>query len=202
MPNRFLSDTVVEYSRPLQGQADEVTTCTRTACLSFVIVAQYGGLEEPGTDICAQKIAGDTLSVHTLASRHNRTAAGSDLTGRPVHNRPEGIALVESCQTALTIRGRYTAQEMGSDISIDGLDKALASSVAHALCHAEFEVRILNLPSRAKHADNLCNRGLRGRGIELDLSHDLRERLMADPGLMGQFAAAVRSGLQSVLADC
>jgi phage replication-related protein YjqB (UPF0714/DUF867 family) len=197
---RFLPEKAVSENSLLRVSAD-VTTHTQTAGLSFVIVALYGGVDEIGTDICAEHIAGDTLSLHTLSARFTGPVNGTEVIYRPLRHHPEGVALVESCDTAIAIRGRQTAAEMEADIVIDGLDTNLITTVAHALHYAGFTARISILSTRAKHPDNICNRGRRGCGIELDISHDLRQRLLADVTVLDRLAGAIRCGLQSVLND-
>lgn len=177
---------------------------TRTAGLKAAIFAQYGGLAEPGTDICATRIAGDDLSSHTVVSCRAIWAADDGearMAPRPLHNHPDGIALAEMCQTVISIRGRHACHDALGEVCVDGLDADLIKSIEDALAAGHFVVHDGPEYSRAKHPDNICNRGLRARGVELDISHELMSRLLNDTESLKRFTAAVRSGLAPVLTD-
>jgi phage replication-related protein YjqB (UPF0714/DUF867 family) len=178
---------------------------TRTNSLRAAIFAQYGGLSEPGTDICAAHIAGDTLSLHTVVSCRAVWEAENGenrLVPRHLHNHPDGIALAEICQTVVSIRGRHACHDPSGVVYVDGLDIALIVSLAETLAAARFVVDEGLLQSRAKHPDNICNRGIRRRGVELDISHELMSRLLNDADTMARFASAVRAGIRPILSEC
>lgn len=178
---------------------------TRTNSLRAAVFAQYGGLAEPGTDICAAQIAGETLSLHTVVSCRAVWEAENGenrLVPRHLHNHPDGIALAEICQTVISIRGRHACHDPLGEVCVDGLDIALIVSLAETLAAAGFVVNDGPPQSRAKHPDNICNRGVRMRGVELDISHELMSRLLNETDTMARFASAVRAGVRPILAEC
>ena len=189
----------VAFSSPAQ-----FAVSTRTASLNVAIFAQYGGLAEPGTDICALSIAGDDLSVHTVVSCRAVWEAENGenrLVPRPLHNHPDGIALAEKCQSVISIRGRHACHDALGEVCVDGLDTELIAALGRTLTGFGFVVHDEPLQSRAKHPDNICNRGQRMRGVELDISHELMSHLLNEAGTMARFVAAVRSGIARVLPE-
>lgn len=178
---------------------------TRTASLRLAIFAQHGGMVEPGTDICAAHIAGNDLSLHTVVSCRavwEVEKEGGRLVPGPVHAHPDSFALARECQTIISIRGRNACHNRNGEVRVDGLDAALVASLMDCLAAAGFVVQDAPPHSPAKQPGDICNRGQRMRGVELDISHELMSRLLNDTGMMTRFAAAVRNGFESVLPEC
>ncbi len=178
---------------------------TRTASLRLAIFAQHGGMVEPGTDICAAHIAGNDLSLHTVVSCRavwEVEKEGRRLIPSPVHHHPDSLTLARKCQTIISIRGRHACHNRTGAVCIDGLDSALMASLKDALAAAGFVVQDAPPQSPAQQPHDICNRGQRLRGVELDISHELMSRLLNDAGLMAHFAAAVRHGFATALPEC
>ncbi len=178
---------------------------TRTASPRLAIFAQHGGMVEPGTDICAAHIAGNDLSLHTMVSSRavwEVEKEGGRLVPAPVHHHPDSFTLARKCQTIITIRGRHACHNRTGEVRVDGLDAALVASLMESLAAAGFVVHDTPPHSPAKQPGDICNRGQRMRGVELDVSHELMSRLLNDAGMMARFAAAVREGYESVLPEC
>ena len=178
---------------------------TRTASLDLAIFAQYGGMVEPGTDICAAHIAGNDLSLHTVVSCRavwEVEEGGSRLVPRPLHHHPDSVALARKCQTIISIRGRYACHRRTGEVRIGGLDAALTASISGCLMASDFVVCDGPRQGHATQADNICNRGVRMRGVELDISHELMSHLLNDTDRMTGFVDAVRNGFHTVLPEC
>jgi phage replication-related protein YjqB (UPF0714/DUF867 family) len=190
----------VSFGNPSQFWVD-----TRAARLDLAIFAQYGGMIEPGTDICAAQIAGNDLSIHTVVSCRavwEVEKAGGRLVPQPLINRPDGLVLAAKCQTVVSIRGRHACHNRRGEVCVDGLDVALVAALAESLASHDFVVHDAPQQSQAKSLDNICNRGLRLRGAELDISHELMSHLLNDADAMARFTFAVRTGFQWVLSEC
>lgn len=190
----------VSFGNPAQFWVE-----TRTASLRLAIFAQHGGMIEPGTDICAAHIARNDLSLHTMVSSRAVWAVekeGGRLVPSPVHHHPDSFALARKCQTIVSIRGRHACHNRTGAVRVDGLDGALVASLMDALAAAGFVVQDAPSHSPAKQPGDICNRGQRMRGVELDISHELMSHLLNDTNRMARFAAAVRHGFESVLPEC
>jgi phage replication-related protein YjqB (UPF0714/DUF867 family) len=199
----FVSGTTTEgvsFGNPAHFWVD-----TRTASLNLAIFAPYGGMVEPGTDICAAQIAGNDLSLHTVVSCRavwEVEEGGSRLVPRPLRHHPDSVALAQKCQTIVSIRGRYACHNRTGEIRVGGLDAALAASISESLMSKDFIVRDGPRQGLAAQADNICNRGVRMRGVELDISHELMSHLLNDASRMASLVHAVRTGFQTVLPEC
>lgn len=190
----------VSYGNPAQFWVE-----TRTASLCLAVFAQHGGMVEPGTDICAAHIAGSDLSLHTVVSCRavwEIEKEGGRLVPSPVHQHPDSIILARKCQTIVSLRGRRACHNRSGEVCVDGLDGARVASLMESLAAAGFVVHDVPPQSPAKQPDDICNRGERMRGVELDISHELMSRLLNDTNMMARFAAAVRHGFESVLPEC
>lgn len=190
----------VSYGNPARFWAE-----TRTASLRLAIFAQHGGMVEPGTDICAAHIARNDLSLHTVVSCRavwEVEKEGRRLIPSPVDYHPDSLTLARKCQTIVSIRGRHACHNRTGAVCVDGLDSALAASLKDSVAAAGFVVQDAPPQSPAQQPQDICNRGQRMRGVELDISHELMSRLLNNAGMMANFAAAVRYGFATALPEC
>jgi phage replication-related protein YjqB (UPF0714/DUF867 family) len=151
-----------------------------------LIIAPHGGMIEVGTSEIARQIAG---SDYSLFSFEGLKPYG---TNRDLHitshqfDHPDCLAVAARCAIVLAVHG--CAGE--SEIHLGGLDQELAARLASALRCAGFPVDAASRKYPGRHPHNICNRGLRGRGAQLELTHDLRTG-----GAQAEIARAVRSAI-------
>jgi phage replication-related protein YjqB (UPF0714/DUF867 family) len=102
----------------------------------------------------------------------------------------------------VTIHGEASSGEV---VYLGGLDEELTGNIETELRAAGFVTdRHTNPDLQGRHQNNICNRGIRGRGVQLELSRGLRERFFESLSSEGRtqpreeldsFAAAVRTAL-------
>ena len=80
-------------------------------------------------------------------------------------------------------------------VDIGGLDRALRDRMTHELARDGFEARSDGHPFPATGAENICNRGRRGQGVQLELPRSLRDRLRTNPDVMAGFVEALRRAI-------
>ncbi|WP_352916868.1 poly-gamma-glutamate hydrolase family protein [Mesorhizobium sp. M1348] len=80
-------------------------------------------------------------------------------------------------------------------------DVALRDAIAAALGAAGFEAAISARGLRGEDPNNICNRGCRKEGVQLEIPKTLRDRLVANRGLRIRFAEAVRGELAHHMRD-
>lgn len=140
---------------------------------AIVVVAPHGGSIEPGTSELAQAIAGRTFSCYCFEGLKR---AGNDALHITSTNfdAPGCCALLSRAQTVLTVHG---CRGDAPIVYVGGRHTALKDRLTASLRKAD--VRAENAPPRhaGRRAANLCNRGRSGRGVQLELSQGLRERL-------------------------
>ena len=152
-----------------------------------LIAAPHGGLIEVGTSEIAQTIAGGDYSLFLFEGLKPYG------TNRVLHitshrfDHPEFLALAAGCETVISVHGCLGETR----IHIGGLDEELAAMLAAQVSKAEFPVEAPSRRYPGRHPQNICNRGLRGRGAQLEVTYDLRR---------GQARAAIARAVRSAIA--
>ena len=136
-----------------------------------VVIAPHGGGIEVGTSEIAARIAGDE---HSFFSFEGLKAYGENWALHITSHRfdhPGCLALVSRSELAVGIHGcRGEAQ-----IYIGGLDTELIALFAHHLSGAGFRTSTDGHRYLGRNPLNICNRGARGRGAQLEITKDLRD---------------------------
>jgi phage replication-related protein YjqB (UPF0714/DUF867 family) len=154
---------------------------------AVAIVAPHGGGIEDGTSEIARAIAAGDLNLYLLEGcRPAYNYRALHLTSHRF-DEPECLALIAHCSQVVTIHGCDGEDPV---VLIGGLDRPLALAIAAALTRDGIDVATAGHRFPATHPDNICNRGLSGRGVQLELPHRLRH---------GRPVQAVAAAVRSVL---
>ena len=140
-------------------------------------MAPHGGGIEPGTADIADAVAGHCHAYYGFAGIKMR---GNRVLHIPSHrfNEPCGLAMAQAAQSVLTIHGCHGAKPV---IWVGGRDRATGDRIIAALQRAGLPAQRCEKPGlRGMHPDNLCNRGLRRAGVQLEFSFGLRHKMFAD----------------------
>jgi phage replication-related protein YjqB (UPF0714/DUF867 family) len=136
-----------------------------------IVLAPHGGGIEVGTSELAHLIAGDD---HSLFAFEGLKGYGAN---RDLHitshrfDHPECLALVGRCAVALGIHGCIGE----SRIFVGGLDTELTALLTGSLAAAGFNASAEGHRYPGRNPLNICNRGTRGRGAQLEITKDLRD---------------------------
>jgi phage replication-related protein YjqB (UPF0714/DUF867 family) len=190
----------LELSRHETEGRDFSVEC-RDAGSRVAVVAPHGGAIEPGTSEIARAIAGPDWSWYDF--RGLKRERNSVLHVTSTHfDEPRCLRLLTSCETVLTVHGEGAVTDIAW---LGGLDDAAGVRLRGTLEAAGFVARRHPEPAlQGMHPDNLCNRGRRGAGVQLELSKGLRRTLFAGldragrdrpTARLGVFAEAVRAAL-------
>jgi phage replication-related protein YjqB (UPF0714/DUF867 family) len=153
---------------------------------TLLVAAPHGGMIEIGTSELARLIAGHD---HALFVFEGLKPYGSN---RDLHitshrfDHPECLALAARCRTVLGVHGCVGERT----IHVGGLDGELSERLSDALCGAGFAVERNSARYPGRHPDNICNRGSRAKGAQIEITYDLRTG-----GAPAQIAAALRGVL-------
>ncbi len=137
-----------------------------------MLVAPHGGAIEPGTSEVAVSVAEDWYSYYLfegMRAHHNQALHITSVN----FDEPTWLSLVRSAQIVVTIHGEKSSSEV---IYIGGQHAAAIAAVRAALEPAGFQVREhedVLLSGRDKR--NICNKGICGKGVQLELSRGLRK---------------------------
>lgn len=157
------------------------------------VVAPHGGCIEAHTSEIATAIAGNDFSLYLLEGiRPSGNYAALHLTSH-YFDEPNCLELLANCEDVVTVHGCKVAGEV---VLVGGLDDELAEELAEAMTKAGLDCQVDGHAFPATHPNNICNRGRRGVGIQLELSVALR---MSSPRKQ-QLVGAVRDVLLRRLA--
>lgn len=149
----------------------------READSETAIMAIHGGGIEPGTIDIADVLAG---SDHTFYGFKGIKPAGNKIL-HITSNRfdePIGLQISKNATTVISIHGCRDSNEM---VFIGGRNKALGQKIMAALRSAGFNAVISDVPGlRGISPENICNRCKSGKGVQLEISRGLREKMFAN----------------------
>jgi phage replication-related protein YjqB (UPF0714/DUF867 family) len=153
---------------------------------SLLVVAPHGGMIEAGTSPIAESIAGEEFHFFSFEGLkpygENRAL---HITSHQF-DHPRCLELAARSTTVLSVHGCLGE----SCIHVGGLDEELAGRIATELKSGGFGVEWPSVRYPGRHPSNICNRGTSGKGVQLEITYDLRA---AGRGL--GIAQAVRAAL-------
>jgi len=159
---------------------------SRLVSYKFAVFAIHGGKIELGTTQLAKDIAGEDLSFYSFKGE-----GWKDHISSSAYEEPHALELASKVETILSIHGQRSESE--SFVMIGGLDKKLISELRNKITTTGFVVKDAPAEFSGDDAENICNRGASGKGVQLELSKKLRRELWEDVELRRRFISAVRS---------
>lgn len=172
-----------------QGEDYEIKAVARNRDPRTVVIAPHGGKIEPGTSEIAESIAGDAFVLYSFQGRKKSNNRHLHITSHRF-DEPQAVALVEAAHVALAVHGEYNDGE--EFVMVGGLHQGLVSAVNSSLERIGITTREPSGGLYATHPQNICNRTQRG-GVQLEISRQLRDVLMADEQRRAQFADEMRN---------
>lgn len=135
------------------------------------VVAPHGGRIEAHTSEIATAIAGKDFSLYLLEGiLPSRNFDALHLTSH-YFDEPNCLDLLANCDDVVTVHGCNVAGEV---VLVGGLDQELANELTESMTNAGIDCLVDGHKFPATHPNNICNRGRRGIGVQLELSHGLR----------------------------
>lgn len=165
-----------------------------------LIMAPHGGKIEPGTTQIAQAVAGDAYSFYSFEGL-KPTEQDNQILHIESHlfNEPHALKAVRKTEIVITIHGQGDNKD--EFVMIGGLNTRLALEIQKQFKAAGFQTLPPTEKLSAVDQNNICNRGITGGGVQLEISRKLRDSLMLDKGRLQEFAGAVCQGISSYM-DC
>ncbi|MGD0723600.1 MAG: poly-gamma-glutamate hydrolase family protein [Roseiarcus sp.] len=166
---------------------------------AVAIVAPHGGEIEPGASEIAEAIAGGQFSLYCFEGLIPGRPHGDLHIRSEKFDEPIGVAVVEGSEIAIGVHGRKDADDKET-VWLGGLDDRLRDAIAVALERVGFRTKATGHALPGRDAMNICNRGRRRAGAQLELPRTLRNELVADPARLQAFAGATRGAIEHHLA--
>jgi len=141
------------------------------------VIAPHGGGIEPGTMELADAIAGEEHSFYCFEGIKREKNADLHITSE-YFDEPQGVEIVKNSKAVLVLHG---CKGCGEAVYVGGLDIHLRERIRVSLNHAGFNAELIPRPElQGRRENNVCNRCKGGRGVQLEISHGLRERMFRD----------------------
>jgi len=158
----------------------------------ITILAPHGGNIEPHTSEIATLIAADKYNLFCF---NGLKPSGNHVLHITSHKYDEEQAttLVRSSTIVIAIHGSTQTDKM---VFVGGLYNELKQKISEALVRAEIPCVICDKtsPYRGHNPENICNRGITGKGVQMEVSRPLRD----SPQDWHKIAAAISEALDSL----
>lgn len=135
------------------------------------VIAPHGGSIERRTSAIARAVAAEDFNLYLF---EGLDAAGSFDTLHITSHRfdePRCLRLVARCETVVAIHGCSGNSER---VMLGGRDDRLIARLEAAIGDTGVNVSSRHHPYPGRHVRNICNRGRRGRGVQLEMTDALR----------------------------
>lgn len=173
---------------------------TRQADAAVAIIAPHGGKIERGTSELAKAISGADYRIYCFEGRKAKNNTHLHITSTNF-DEPEGLKLVSACDYVVALHGCADGEET---IYLGGRDTDLRDAIRANLNAAGFTTGIHPDPNlQGKSRQNICNRGRRRRGVQLEIGPGLRDAILvpAEAQRLNQLAECVRAAVRLSLAE-
>lgn len=157
------------------------------------VIAIHGGKIENGTSKLAKSVANKTGSdLYTFEGLKKGNNFILHITSAKF-DEPIGKKLVAQSKRTLAIHGCRGSNKV---TYVGGLDKALGAKVKAELKKAGFKVA--TPPSRiaGTHPSNICNENLPNKGVQLELTYEMRQALLKNSNLYSKYVNALSNSLK------
>jgi phage replication-related protein YjqB (UPF0714/DUF867 family) len=161
------------------------------------IIAPHGGMIEPGTSEIAAAIAGEDYGLYCFDGLRDRPHRDLHITSANFRE-PKCIELVAACDLVVAVHGLDGKERQF--VEVGGLDTRLRDAICTSLHRARFSAEVVTSGGLAGLSPaNICNRGARMGGVQLEITRGLRDALRASPQGLADFAGAVRLAIVAAL---
>jgi phage replication-related protein YjqB (UPF0714/DUF867 family) len=151
----------------------------RPADSGVAIIAPHGGKIERGTSELARAIGGTDYGVYCFEGMKATNNTHLHITSTNF-DEPEGLKLVSVSDYVVALHGCADGE---GTIYLGGRDTALRDAIRVNLNAAGFMTGIHDDPNlQGTSPRNICNRGRRRRGVQLEISRGLRSAIRNPAG--------------------
>ena len=173
-----------------QVEGADFNVCVQRRPESAVaVLAPHGGAIEAGTSEIARAVAGSEFNLYLFEGiRPSGNYAALHLTSH-CFDEPRALGLLSACDHVVTIHG---CRGDTPRALLGGLDLGLKKRISQAITAVGVESHLSGHPYHAVHPRNICNRGRRGAGVQIELTSALRLR-KSNRGIVTAIRAVLHS---------
>ncbi len=151
------------------------------------IIAPHGGQIEPRTSDLARRIAGDNYNYYCFEGIKAEDNACLHITSHRF-DEPGAVKLIAHSKVVVAV---HACTGTAGLVHVGGLNKKLGRLIGRELQDRGIAVSHDHPRFQGSNPDNICNRGLTGIGVQLEVTRDLRDDLQK----VEDIARAVRAAL-------
>lgn len=155
------------------------------------IFAPHGGRIEPHTSDIAKAIAGDRFNCYCFEGLKNVNNGRLHITSHN-YDEPEALYLLSKSFHVIVV---HACKGTDGTVYIGGLDHLLKTAIKKELLQNRIRVVMEHDRFPGINPENLCNRGIRQKGVQLEITRDLRD----DWGKIEAISLAVQNAIDKVL---
>lgn len=201
-----MSDTYNSFKSlsETEKEGKDFKICFKKTNSKIAVIAPHGGEIEPGTSEIAKSIAGEDFTYYSFEGiKKEENKKYLHITSTKF-DEPICTLICARAETVLAIHGA-----IGDDhtVYVGGLGNDLREKIIDKLKWAGFNAKEDKTNHSGRDANNICNKGISRKGIQLEISNGLRKQMFM--GLRREerlvtseiFNAFVES-VKSVLHEC
>lgn len=158
----------------------------------ITIIAPHGGKIEPKTSDIARMIAGKRYNYYCFEGIKPENNQSLHITSHRF-DEPRAMELISGSGIVVAV---HACTDRRRRIYLGGLDAALKSIIAGELDAKGISVFLDHPRYQGTNRANICNRGKRQKGVQLEISRGLRD----DPDKTRAVSEAVRASLEKMAA--
>jgi phage replication-related protein YjqB (UPF0714/DUF867 family) len=191
MPNKAEYANFAEL-RAAQREGVNYNLHVRPQKSAVAIIAPHAGTIEPSTDRIGAAIAAGDFNLYVFEAIRSADETRTLHITSSNFDDQRCVDLIAGCDVVVAVHG--LAEKAREYIDVGGLDIDLRDAVCARLGTAGFSAAAISSgPHAGVNSHNICNRGRRGKGIQLEITRPLRDKLRGD--LLSRFANAVRDAI-------
>ncbi|MCD6184353.1 MAG: poly-gamma-glutamate hydrolase family protein [Deltaproteobacteria bacterium] len=157
-----------------EREGEDYAILYRKADCKIAIMAPHGGGIEPGTIDIADAIAKSEYTFYAFKGIRKTGNKKLHLSSNRF-DEPIGLNISKNAFIVISIHG---TRDKGETILIGGKNQELKQRLMYELRRAGFRAVISAVPGlRGIKPENICNRCKSGKGVQLEISRGLREKM-------------------------
>jgi phage replication-related protein YjqB (UPF0714/DUF867 family) len=160
---------------------------TRDVGSAITIIAPHGGRIEPGTSEIARKIAAERYNCYCFEGVKKENNGSLHITSHRF-DEPMAVKMVSASRAVVSVHACTGNEKL---VYLGGLDIVLKGMISHELKTRRIIVPPKNRGFQGLSPNNICNRGMNGKGVQLEITRGLRDEFKS----RREIAEAVRTAL-------
>ena len=159
---------------------------------TVAIIAPHGGTIEPRTSEITEEIAGTSYSSYYFEGLIDRQHCYFHITSTNF-DEPKCLNLIKHCDIVIAVHGLCGQRKA---VKVGGRDEKLRNAICENLKTSGFVTKVVTTGNHAAISQkNICNKGRRGAGVQLEITRGLRDALLDGREDLSAFAKAVQQAL-------